>query len=137
MPLLLFHSILFTFISPSLLLSFHPYFLFPFTLLSMPIPLSLSIPILLLLSISCYTSILHSYHWLLSTGIISTICLQSPLIMSYSPFLIISPLISYQSLILSLFHLSIYLFPLVYKTCPCCSYNPVCNRLKHQSILLT
>ena len=65
---------------------------------------------------SCYTSILHSYHQLLSTGTISTVCLWSPSIMSYSPFLIISTLISYQSLILSLFHLSIYPFPLVCKT---------------------
>ena len=36
-----------------------------------------------------------------------------------------------------LFHLSVYPFPLVYKTCLSCSYNPVCNQLKHQSILLT
>ena len=56
--------------------------------------------------------------------------------MSYSPFLIISPLVSYQSLILSLFHLSVYPFPSVYKTCLSHSYNPVYNQLKHQSITL-
>ena len=136
----------FTFISPSPLLPI-------LSLLSVPVHFTfhahpsvtfyfcLSITFcacLLITFCSRYTSILHSYHWLLSTGgTISTICHWSPSIMSYSPFLIISPLISYQSLILSLFHLSIYPFPLVYKTHPCHSYNPVCNQLKHQSILLT
>ena len=56
--------------------------------------------------------------------------------MSYSLFLIIPPSISYQSLILSLVHLSVYPFPLVYKTHPFHSHNPVCNWLEHQSITL-
>ena len=145
MPLLLFCSLLFTFILPSPLLSV-PSLLsvsIHFTFCAHPSVtfhsyLSITFHSCLLITFHfCYTSVLHSYHQLLSTGTISTVCLQSPSIMSYSPFLIISPLISYQSLVLSLFHLSVYSFPLVYKTCLSHSYNPVCNCLKHQSILLT
>ena len=115
-----FHSVL-TFCS-------HSYFTFCSILLSLSIPSFCYFSSSSFITFcSHFTSAFHSYYWLLCTGTINTICLQSLLIMSYSLFLIIPPPISYQSLILSLVHLSVYPFPLVYKTHPFHSHNPVCN----------